>query len=137
MPISIDALVHAPLDAVWTVWTTQAHIERWNAASDDWHTPHAEVDLRAGGRFLSRMEARDGSEGFDFTGTYTEVAPRERIAYRLDDDRTVVTTFAEEGDGVRVRMAFDPDTHAPDDLQRQGWQAILDRFARHAEGLAA
>lgn len=134
MPITIDALVRAPLATVWEAWTDPAHIQQWNAASDDWHTPRAEVDLRPGGRFVSRMEARDGSQGFDFAGVYTAVEPMTHIAYTIDDGRRVTTDFAEEGDGVRVTTAFEPEATFPETMQREGWQAILDRFARHAEG---
>jgi hypothetical protein len=103
------------------------------AASDDWHTTTAEVDLRVGGAFSSRMEAKDGSMGFDFEGTYTEVVPQERIAYALGDGRVVVVDFTAE-EGVRVREAFDAEGENPIELQRRGWQAILDSFARHVEG---
>jgi len=134
MNITIEALVAAPLAEVWRAWTTPADIVRWNAASDDWHTTAASVDLRVGGTFSSRMEAKDGSMGFDFEGTYTEVVPQERIAYALADGRTVVVDFVAEAGGVRVSEAFDAEGENPIELQRQGWQAILDRFARHVEG---
>ena len=134
MKITVETTVAAPLEAVWRAWTTPADIVRWNAASDDWHTTTAEVDLRVGGTFSSRMEAKDGSMGFDFEGTYTEIVPQERIAYALGDGRVVVVDFVEEDGGVRVREAFDAEGENPIELQRQGWQAILDRFARHVEG---
>jgi len=134
MKITIEALVAVPLVEVWRAWTTPADIVRWNAASDDWHTTAASVDLRVGGTFSSRMEAKDGSMGFDFEGTYTEVVPQERIAYALGDRRTVVVEFAPEAGGVRVRETFDAEGANPIELQRQGWQAILDNFARHVEG---
>jgi len=138
MQITIETTVRAPLEAVWRAWTTPEDIVRWNAASDDWHTPRAEVDLRVGGTFSSRMEAKDGSTGFDFEGTYTEVDPMERIAYGMSDGRTCVVEFREEtAPGqrrlVRVREAFDAEPTNPIELQRQGWQAILDNFARYVE----
>lgn len=133
MKTTVETAVKAPLDAVWRAWTTPDDIMRWNAASDDWHTSAAAVDLRVGGAFSSRMEAKDGSMGFDFEGTYTEVVFQERIAYAMDDGRTVDVTFAAEGDAVRVRETFDAESTNPVDLQRQGWQAILDSFARYVE----
>jgi len=138
MQITVETTVRAPLEAVWRAWTTPDDIVRWNAASDDWHTTRAAVDLRVGGTFSSRMEAKDGSMGFDFEGTYTEVEPMARIAYAMPDGRTCVVEFHEEavagrGQFVRVREAFDAEATNPIELQRQGWQAILDRFARHVE----
>jgi uncharacterized protein YndB with AHSA1/START domain len=134
MKITVETTVAASLDTVWRAWTTPADIVRWNAASDDWHTTAARVDLREGGGFSSRMEAKDGSVGFDFEGTYTEVVPQERLAYALGDGRAVVIDFEAEEGGVRVRETFDAETENPIELQRQGWQAILDNFARHVEG---
>jgi uncharacterized protein YndB with AHSA1/START domain len=133
MKITVETYVRAPLHTVWRAWTTPDDIVRWNAASDDWHTTAAAVDLRVGGTFTSRMEAKDGSMGFDFEGTYTEVVPQERIAYAMDDGRTVVVDFAAEDAGVRVREVFDAEATNPMELQRQGWQAILDSFARYVE----
>jgi uncharacterized protein YndB with AHSA1/START domain len=138
MQITIETTVRAPLKAVWRAWTTPDDIVRWNAASDDWHTTRAAVDLRVGGAFSSRMEAKDGSTGFDFSGTYTEVAPMERIAYAMADGRRCVVEFHEEtapgqGPVVHVREAFDAEATNPIELQRQGWQAILDAFARYVE----
>ena len=133
MKISIEARVAARLDAVWSAWTTPADIVAWNAASDDWHCPDAELDLRPGGRFSYRMEARDGSVGFDFTGTFTRVVPHEVIAYSMDDDRTVVVEFIGSEDSVVVRETFDAESEHEVEQQRQGWQAILDHFARHME----
>ncbi|MFO7544440.1 MAG: SRPBCC family protein [Trueperaceae bacterium] len=137
MKITIETTVAAPLDAVWQAWTTPEDIVRWNAASDDWHTTKATVDLRVGGTFSSRMEAKDGSVGFDFEGTFTEVLPQERIAYEMSDGREVVVEFLEQGDAVRVRETFDAEETNPAEMQRQGWQAILDNFARHVEAKRA
>ena len=136
MKITVEALVQADLDRVWSAWNDPEAIQQWNAASDDWHTTQSRVDLREGGRFSSRMEAKDGSMGFDFEGIYTRVVPRERIEYRMPDGREVTVEFQPEAGGVRVRETFDAETQNPPELQRQGWQAILDNFARHASRTA-
>ena len=133
MKISIETVVNASLDEVWDAWNRPADIQRWNHASDDWHTTRSTVDLRAGGRFLSRMEARDGSAGFDFEGTYTRVEPRQVIEYRMDDGREVQTQFSERADGVAIATTFDAETENSPEMQRQGWQAILDNFRRYVE----
>lgn len=133
MKITVETTVRSDLPTVWAAWTTPEDIERWNAASDDWHTTESEVDLREGGSFYSRMEARDGSAGFDFRGTYTRVVEHETIAYELDDGRRVVVEFEEADGGVRIRETFDAESEMDEEIQRRGWQAILDRFARHVE----
>jgi uncharacterized protein YndB with AHSA1/START domain len=127
------AHIHAELDRVWSAWNTPEEIQRWNAASDDWHTTESTVDLREGGTFRSRMEAKDGSAGFDFAGTYTRVEPKREIAYRMGDGREVTVEFEARPGGVHVRETFDADAEHPAELQRQGWQAILERFRRHVE----
>ncbi|RYF68539.1 MAG: hypothetical protein EOO22_17570 [Comamonadaceae bacterium] len=133
--ITVETTVAAPLAAVWKAYTTPDDIVQWNAASDDWHTTRATVDLRVGGKFSSRMEARDGSFGFDFEGTYTQVVPHSLLAYALGD-RVATVEFSEAlGAGVRVAVTFDPEETHSIDQQREGWQAILDRFKRHVEGL--
>lgn len=133
MNITIETTVHAPIERVWAAWNDPRAIEQWNAASPDWHTPRASVDLREGGRFSSRMEARDGSMGFDFEGTYTRVEPPRLIEYVMADGRKVRVEFIAAGDVVTVREHFDAeDTHSAEQ-QRQGWQAILDNFARHVQ----
>ncbi len=132
MKISVATTVQSPLAEVWRAYTTPADIVQWNAASADWHTTTATVDLREGGAFSSRMEAKDGSMGFDFEGTYTRIVPQERIEYAFGD-RTAQITFTEEADGVRVEVSFDAETlHSPEQ-QREGWQAILENFRRHVE----
>lgn len=136
MQITVETTVRAPLAAVWRAYTTPADIVRWNAASDDWHTTSARVDLRVGGEFSSRMEAKDGSMGFDFAGTYTAVEPERRLAYQFGD-RTAEVTFAQQPDGVVVTVRFDPETTHPIEMQRAGWQAILDNFKRHVEASRA
>ena len=132
MQITVETTVRAPLPIVWSAYTTPADIVQWNAASDDWHTTSATVDLRVGGDFSSRMEAKDGSFGFDFAGTYTQVEPHRLIAYSFGD-RTAQVTFDEGKDGVTVRVTFDAEETHSVEQQRGGWQAILDRFARHVE----
>jgi uncharacterized protein YndB with AHSA1/START domain len=133
MKITVETTVAAPIAEVWRAWTTPEDIKQWNAASDDWHTTAASVDLREGGRFSSRMEAKDGSVGFDFSGTYTKVVTHELIECSFGD-RTLVVQFIPTDSGVTVRETFDAEeTHTPEQ-QRAGWQAILDRFARHVEG---
>lgn len=134
--ITVATLVQASPAHVWHTYTTPADIVQWNAASDDWHTTAATVDLRPGGQFSSRMEAKDGSMGFDFAGEYTAVEPMRRLAYTFGD-RTAEVTFAAEGGEVRVTVSFDAETTHSEELQRHGWQSILDNFARHAEGRAA
>jgi uncharacterized protein YndB with AHSA1/START domain len=118
---------------VWKYYTEPAHITQWNAASDDWHCPRAENDLRVGGRFSSRMEARDGSMGFDFGGTYNAVLPNQRFAYTMDDGRTAEVGFTRDGNDTKVTVSFDAESENPVEMQRGGWQAILDRFQAYAE----
>jgi len=121
------------MDQVWSIWTNPDHIIKWNNASDDWHTPTAENDLRVGGKFTYRMEAKDGSVGFAFTGVYEEVDTNARVVYRLEDERKVVITFEEVEGGVKVTETFDPDETNSVELQQTGWQAILDNFKKYAE----
>jgi uncharacterized protein YndB with AHSA1/START domain len=130
MKVTVETTVAAPVDAVWRAYTTPADIVQWNAASDDWHTTAASVDLREGGAFSSRMEAKDGSEGFDFAGTYTRIVPARLIEYAFGD-RNARVEFDALDEGVRVRVTFDAETSHPVEQQRAGWQAILDNFARH------
>lgn len=132
MKVSVETLVNAPLSEVWRAYTTPTDIKQWNAASDDWHTTEATVDLRTGGAFSSRMEARDGSFGFDFAGTYTKVVPHELIEYSFGD-RSGSVEFVAGDDGVTVRVTFDAEDENPVEQQRAGWQAILVNFARHVE----
>ncbi|WP_408952174.1 SRPBCC family protein [Lysobacter sp. Hz 25] len=136
MKITIETVVNAKLDQVWTAWNTPEDIKQWNTAQDDWHTTRSTVDLREGGRFLSRMEAKDGSFGFDFEGTYTRIEPYRTIAYRMDDGREVQSEFIDGPDGVRVKSTFDAESENPAEMQRAGWQAILDNFGRYVEAKA-
>jgi uncharacterized protein YndB with AHSA1/START domain len=130
--ITVETKVSAPVDVVWRQYTNPEAIRRWNAASDDWHTTAAAVDLREGGAFSSRMEATDGSMGFDFAGTYTRIIEHELIEYAFGD-RAAKVEFAPEKDGVRVRVTFDAETTHSVEQQRGVWQAILDSFTRHFE----
>jgi len=118
--ITIEATINAPVEKVWKLWTGPEHIVKWNNASDDWHTTRAENDLRPGGKFLSRMEAKDGSFGFDFGGVYDEVITNKLISYTIGDGRKVITVFEAESQN-------------PIEMQRGGWQAILNNFKKYAE----
>jgi uncharacterized protein YndB with AHSA1/START domain len=134
--ITVENTVNAPVVKVWEFWTTPKHIEKWNNASDDWHTPYAENDLRVGGKFLSRMEAKDGSFGFDFIGIYTVVEEYKEISYTLEDERIVKITFTEEGNKTKVTESFDAESENAVELQKSGWQAILDNFKKYVEKIA-
>jgi uncharacterized protein YndB with AHSA1/START domain len=129
--INIETRIQAPIELVWTCWTSPEHIVNWNHASDDWHTTKAENDLRVGGKFLSRMEAKDGSFGFDFEGVYDRVEQYAHIAYHLEDARTVEVDFIADGDMTLVREIADPETENPLEMQVAGWQAILNNFAAY------
>lgn len=131
--ITIEANVNAPVEKVWKLWTTPADICKWNSPSPEWHTPSATNDLRVGGRFNSRMEAKDGSMGFDFSGTYNEVKTNELIIYTMDDNRKAEIIFAPQGSSTKVTIAFDAEDINPIEMQRGGWQAILDCFKNYAE----
>lgn len=130
MQITVETSVKAPIAKVWRVYTTPEDIKQWNHASDDWHTTQSTVDLRVGGVFSSRMEAKDGSFGFDFAGTYTKVLPHELIEYAFGDRRCVVE-FKTEADAVTVRVSFEAESTHPVEQQREGWQSILNNFAKY------
>ena len=132
MKIVVSTVIAAPLNQVWRAYTTPEDIKAWNAASADWHTTAATVDLRPGGRFSSRMEAKDGSFGFDFAGEYTQVVPQRLIEYSFGD-RSARVDFEPGADGVKVTVTFDAETTHSEEQQRGGWQAILDNFARHVQ----
>ncbi|WP_149276542.1 SRPBCC family protein [Pareuzebyella sediminis] len=131
--ITIEAKVKAPIEKVWKYWTDPKHIVKWNSASEDWHTTKTENNLQVGGKFTFRMEAKDGSMGFDFGGTYDQVKPREKISYTLHDDRKVQVTFVEEDRQTKVVEVFETETTNPVEMQRNGWQAILDNFKVYTE----
>lgn len=132
MKIDVEVTVAAPVAEVWRAYSTPADIKQWNAASDDWHTTKATVDLREGGAFSSRMEAKDGSMGFDFAGVYTKIVEHKLIEYSFGD-RTAQVAFVPGPKGVAVRVIFDSESTHSIEQQRTGWQAILDNFARHVE----
>ncbi len=131
--ITVEALINAPLEKVWIFWTNPAHIVKWNNASDDWHTPRAENDLRTGGKFLSRMEAKDGSAGFDFVGIYDKVLTHSFIEYTMEDGRKVKIEFADVNGATKVTETFDAETQNSVELQRNGWQSILNNFKKYTE----
>ena len=132
MKITVETTVAAPIEEVWRAYTTPEDIKQWNAASADWHTTAATVDLRPGGAFSSRMEAKDGSMGFDFAGTYTKIVKHKLIEYAFGD-RAAQVEFAAGPEGVKVRVTFDSEQTHSFEQQREGWQAILDNFTRHVE----
>ncbi|MEZ5345173.1 MAG: SRPBCC family protein [Pyrinomonadaceae bacterium] len=134
-PITIETIVDAQMDKVWETWTGADHIKKWNSPSDDWHTTAAENDLRTGGKFSFRMEAKDGSFGFDFGGTYTTVGKNERIDYTLDDNRKVSVIFEPSDAGIKITETFEPEDQNPLEMQKSGWQAILDNFKKYAENI--
>lgn len=131
--ITVSANILAPVDLIWEKWNNPEHIVNWSFASDEWHTPRASNDLREGGSFTSRMEAKDGSMGFDFAGVYTKVIPLQAIEYNMEDGRTVQILFEETNGITTVTETFDAESTNPVEMQRMGWQAILDNFKRYAE----
>jgi len=131
--ITVQTMVNAPVVKVWEFWTEPKHIIKWNNASDDWHTPHAENDLRPGGEFLSRMEAKDGSLGFDFRGVYDEVKINQLLVYTIEDGRKVHVTFTAIGNATQIVSLFEAESANSIELQKGGWQAILDNFKKYAE----
>ena len=131
--ITVESAIKAPIEKVWKLWTTPEHITKWNNASDDWHTPFAENDLRVGGKFRSRMEAKDKSFGFDFGGVYDEVVPNKYIEYTLGDGRKVKINFTAQGNQTKVVEAFEAESANSLELQKGGWQAIMDNFKKYTE----
>lgn len=131
--VTIAASIHAPIEKVWELWNTPEHVVQWNNASPDWHTPKAENDFREGGSFVYRMEAKDGSFGFDFGGVYDRVKQQEEVAYTLGDGRKVEIWFKADGDTTHIKEQFEAESMNPVELQQQGWQSILDNFKKYAE----
>ena len=131
--ITIETTVKAPVSKVWEYWTKPEHIIKWNNASDDWHTTKAESDLREGGKFSSRMEAKDGSFGFDFGGVYDKVKENELIEYTIGDGRKVKITFSNNGTETKVVETFEAENTNSIEMQKGGWQAILDNFRKYTE----
>ncbi len=131
--ITVETIVNAPLDKVWECWTKPEHIIKWAFASDDWEAPFAENDVRTGGRFKTTMSAKDKSASFDFTGTYTNVNGQELIEYDIDDGRKVQIMFKEVPEGVKVTETFQMENENSEEMQRAGWQAILENFKKYTE----
>jgi len=131
--ITVQCIVDAPLETVWDFWTNPQHITEWNNASEDWHTPFAENDLRKGGKFKFTMASKDGIMSFDFEGEYTEVAHHSLIEYQIADGRKVSVYFVGLENGVEIIESFEPENQNPEEMQRAGWQAILDNFKRYVE----
>ncbi|WP_158799196.1 SRPBCC family protein [Pedobacter sp. L105] len=133
--ISISATIHAPIEKVWENWTSPKAITKWHTASPDWHTPKAEQDLQPGGKFSYRMEAKDGSFGFDFSGVFDEVKPDKYLEYTLDDDRKIKVNFTIKGNETHIDQSFEAEETNPVEMQRGGWQGILDNFKHYVENL--
>ena len=131
--ITVQASISAKIERVWGFWTKPEHIVKWNFASSDWHCPAAENDLRTGGKFKSTMASKDGKMSFDFEGVYDEVIEQKRIAYSLADGRQVKVVFEELGDKTEVIETFDPENENSEELQRSGWQSIMDNFKSYVE----
>ncbi|TJY44106.1 polyketide cyclase [Cohnella pontilimi] len=131
--ITVEAIIHKPVEEVWKYWAQPQHITQWCSASDDWHAPTAENDLRVGGKFVTRMEARDGSAGFDFGGVYDEVRTNELISYTMEDGRKVTIHFIDQGNDTKVVETFEAEAIHSAEMQQAGWQAILDNFKKYSE----
>lgn len=135
-PITVSATVNAPVEKVWKTWNEPQHITQWCAASDDWHAPHAENDVRAGGEFKTTMAAKDGSFSFDFGGVYDDVQEYRSLNYTMGDGRKVSILFEGEGNSTKITETFDPESQNPEEMQRGGWQAILDNFRKYTEAIS-
>jgi uncharacterized protein YndB with AHSA1/START domain len=131
--INISVLVFAPIEKIWSYWTTPQHIEKWNNASPEWHTPKAINNLGVGGQFIYTMAAKDGSISFDFSGVYNAVITNKTINYTMDDNRNAWINFEEKEDGVLITEIFEAENENPIELQQFGWQAILDKFKAYTE----
>lgn len=131
--ITVEKVINAPIEKVWEYWTNPDHITKWSYASEDWHTPWAKNDIRTGGSFSSRMEAKDGSMGFEFGGVYDLVSPNEHIEYTMGDGRKVKVNFTAQGDKTYLVESFDAESQNPVEMQKSGWQAILDNFKKYVE----
>jgi uncharacterized protein YndB with AHSA1/START domain len=131
--ITIETIINANVDKVWSYWTEPKHITKWCQASDDWHAPHAENDLRVNGNFKTTMAAKDGSMSFDFGGVYTRVETNRALDYTIGDGRKVDVTFTSQGNQTKVVERFEAESTHPIEMQRGGWQAILDNFKKYTE----
>ncbi len=133
--ITVEATVNAPVEKVWRSWNEPQHITKWCAASDDWHAPYSENDLRKEGKFKTTMAAKDGSMSFDFEGVYTNVQPMKQIDYTIADGRKVSVVFSEKGNSTHIKETFEAEGSNPEEMQRAGWQAILDNFRKYTESI--
>jgi uncharacterized protein YndB with AHSA1/START domain len=131
--ITVETVVKAPVEKVWKFWNEPEHIMQWCRASDDWHAPYSENDLRKDGKFKTTMAAKDGSFSFDFEAVYTNVVPHKRIEYNIVDGRKVDVRFSPNGNETKVTETFEAESTNPIEMQRGGWQAILDNFKKHVE----
>jgi uncharacterized protein YndB with AHSA1/START domain len=131
--ITVQTKVNTSIETVWKLWTSPEHVVKWNNASDDWHTPHAENDLKVGGKFKYTMASKDGTMSFDFEGVYTNIKEHALIAYEMADGRKVKIVFENDPDSIKITESFDPETENSEEMQQQGWQAILDNFKKYAE----
>jgi len=131
--IRISAMVNAPIDRVWDSWTKPEHITKWNFADDSWHCPSASNDLKVGGKYIARMEAKDGTLGFDFEATYDTIIDKQELTYTMPDGRKVTTIFVSDGNETSITTTFDAESENPVELQKQGWQAILDNFKKYVQ----
>lgn len=131
--VTVQNTINAPIEQVWEKWTTPKHIMKWNNASDDWHTPFAENDLKVGGKFKYTMASKDDTMRFDFEGVYTAISDFSVIEYEITDGRKVKITFEQNAASTKVIESFDPETENSEELQEQGWQAILDNFKKYVE----
>ncbi len=131
--ITVEAIINKEIEKVWNYYNTPEHVIKWNAASEDWYTPSAINDFRVNGSFTYRMEARDGSEGFDFSGVYDEIVDSSLIKYSMEDGRRVEIVFKEENQKTVVTVSFDPETVYPPEFQKEGWQSILNNFKKYVE----
>ena len=132
-PITVETTVDVPVAKAWEVWTKPEYIMQWCQASDDWHAPYADNDLRVGGQFKTTMAAKDGSYSFDFGGEYTKIDQHKAIEYKMSDGRKVLVYFTDQGNATKIVETFDPETTNPIEMQRSGWQAILDSYKKCAE----
>ncbi|HWD88479.1 MAG TPA: SRPBCC family protein [Mucilaginibacter sp.] len=133
--ITVESTVNVPVEKAWDVFTNTKHIPQWNHASDDWHSPSAQNDLRPGGTFSYRMEAKDGSFGFDFGGTFVDVKPNELLSYTIGDGRKVENVFTKEGGATKITVTFEAENQNSVEMQKGGWQAIMDNYKKYAESL--
>ena len=131
--ITVETIINVPVEVVWQYWTDPEHITQWNYASDEWHSPYALNNLNVGGKFLYRMEAKDGRFGFDFSGSYTVVVSNEQIKYTLDDGRKVQINFLSQEDATKITEIFEAETENAIEMQKDGWQSILDNFKKYVE----